>query len=94
MEIMKQAGLLHTSTVPIPFTYTGPKKGDIVSLDKAQQERDFYNYTLDKSRSLALLIQTIKDGNVRIPKFNVEDKSELAYDFLALKEDPRSIRGT
>ena len=94
MEIMKQAGLLFTSTVPIPFTYTGPKKGDIVSLDKAQQEKDFYNYTLDKSRSLALLIQTIKDGSVRIPKFNVQDKNELAYDFLALKEDPRSVRGT
>lgn len=92
MEIMKQAGLLYTSTSPIPFTYTGPKKGDIVSLDKAQQEKDFYNYTLDKSRSLALLIQTVKDGTVRLPKFNIEDKQELPYDFLALKEDPRSIK--
>lgn len=37
MEIMKQAGLLYTSTAPIPFTYTGPKRGDIVTLNKAQQ---------------------------------------------------------
>ena len=45
---------------------------------------------MDKSRSLALLIQTIKDGNVRIPKFNIEDRQELPYDFLALMEDPRT----
>ena len=93
MEMMKQAGLLQTSSDPVPFTYTGPKKGDIVSLDKAQREADWYNYTLDKSRSLALLIQTIKDGSVRLPKFNVQDRSELAFDFLALKEDPRSYIG-
>lgn len=93
MEIMKQRGLLYTSTAPAPYTYTGPKKGDIVSLDKAQQQSDFYNYTLDKSRSLAILIQAIKDTSVRIPKFNVQDKTELAYDFLALKEDPRQSLG-
>lgn len=92
MEMMKQAGLLFTTTVPIPFTYTGPKKGDIVTLNKAQQQPDFYNYTLDKSRSLALLIQTVKDGTVRLPMFNVEDKSELPFDLLALKEDPRNYQ--
>ena len=94
MQIMKQAGLLYTTTTPVPFTYTGPKKGDIVTLDKAQQQRDFYNYTLDKSRSLALVIQTLKDGTLRIPKFNVQDTSQLAYDFLALKQDPRSMKGS
>lgn len=68
---MKQRGLLFTNSYPVPFTYTGPKKGDIVSYDKAQQQADFYNYTLDKSRSLALLIQAIKDTSVRLFKFNV-----------------------
>lgn len=68
---MKQSGLLYTDTTPVPFTYTGPKKGDIVSLDKAQQQSDFYNYTLDKSRSLAIIIQAIKDGSLRLPPFNV-----------------------
>ena len=92
MEMMKQSGLLMTTTAPIPFTYTGPKKGDIVTLNKAQQQPDFYNYTLDKSRSLALLIQTIKDGTVRLPLFNIEDKSELPFDLLALKEDPRNYQ--
>ena len=93
MQIMKQRGLLFTNSYPVPFTYTGPKKGDIVSYDKAQQQADFYNYTLDKSRSLALLIQAIKDTSVRLFKFNVQDRNQLAYDFLAMKEDPRSYLG-
>lgn len=71
MEMMKQRGLLLTSTIPVPFSYTGPKKGDIVTLDKAQQEADFINYTLDKSRSLAVLIQALKDASVRLMKFNI-----------------------
>ena len=71
MEIMKQRGLLLTSTYPVPFTYTGPKKGDIISYDKAQQQVDYYNYTIDKSRSLALIVQALKDTSVRIMKFNV-----------------------
>lgn len=68
---MKQRGLLLTDTYPVPFTYTGPKKGDIISYDKAQQQADYYNYTIDKSRSLALIVQALKDTSVRIMKFNV-----------------------
>lgn len=93
MQIMKQRGLLLTSTYPVPFTYTGPKKGDIISYDKAQQQADYYNYTIDKSRSLALIVQALKDTSVRIMKFNVQDKTQLAYDFLALKQDPRAYIG-
>lgn len=68
---MKQKGLLYTSTYPVPFTYTGPKRGDVITFDKAQQEPDYVNYTIDKSRSLAIVIQAIKDGSLRLPKFNV-----------------------
>ena len=68
---MKQRGLLLTSTYPVPFTYTGPKKGDIISYDKAQQQSDYYNYTIDKSRSLAIIVQALKDTSVRVMKFNV-----------------------
>lgn len=93
MQILKQKGLLTFQIVPVPFTYCGPKKGDVISFDKAQQQYDYYNYTLDKSRSLAVLIQAIKDTSVRLPKFNVEDNQQLPYDFLALKEDPRSTIG-
>ena len=89
MQILKQKGLLQTSTTPIPYTYTRPGKGDIVKFAKAQRQTDYYNYTLDKSRSLAVLIQAIKDASVRIPKFNIQNKLEPAYDFLALKQQPR-----
>ena len=93
MEILKQKGLLFTSTYPVPFTYTGPKKGDVITFDKAQQEADYVNYTIDKSRSLAIMIQSIKDGSLRIPKFNTEDPSGITFDFLALKEEPRQMAG-
>ena len=89
MQILKQKGLLQTSTTPIPYTYTRPGKGDIVKFAKAQRQQDYYNYTLDKSRSLAVLIQAIKDCSVRIPKFKLQDRSAPAYDFLALKQEPR-----
>lgn len=93
MQILKQKGLLFTSTYPVPFTYTGPKKGDVITFDKAQQQPDYVNYTIDKSRSLAIVIQAIKDGSLRIPKFNVQDPSGITFDFMALKEDPRQLAG-
>ena len=68
---MKQRGLLLTSTYPVPFTYTGPKKGDIISYDKAQQQADYYNYTIDKSRSLALIVQALKDTSVRLSLIHI-----------------------
>ena len=37
-----------------------------------------------------MVIQAIKDATIRIPKFNIEDPKELPYDFMALREDPRT----
>lgn len=82
---MKQKGLLQTETTPVPYNYTRPTSGDIIKLKNTDREADFYYYTIDKSRSLAVTIQAIKDGTVSMPKFNPVDNREVVLDWMALK---------
>ena len=93
MEMLKQKGLMQTNTTPIPYNYTRPTSGDIIKLHHADRQADFYYYTLDKSRSLAVTLQAIKDASLTVPKFNPVDPKEVQLDFLALREDPRDLKG-
>lgn len=94
MQIMKQKGLLQTQTTPVPYNYTRPTSGDIIKLKNTDRQADFYYYTIDKSRSLAVTIQAIKDGTVSMPKFNPVDNREVVLDWMALKQDPRQSMGS
>lgn len=94
LEMMKQLGLLDVQgLVSIPYNYVRPRSGDIVQLHKSERETDLYYYTLDKSRSLAVNVQAIKDKRLRIPPFNPEDENAPQMDLLALREDPRTGPG-
>lgn len=89
LEIMKQRGLMAGDGLTIvPINYVAPRAGDVMRPHAGQRESDLYYYSLDKSRSLAICITSIKSCKIRFPKFNDEDPKECVRDFLALREDP------
>jgi len=94
MEIMKQKGLLNIpGLIVIPINYTRPRSGDIMRPNQAKREADLYWYTLDKSRSLAVVIQSIKQRKILLPDFKDDDEKAFQRDLLALREDPRKALG-
>jgi len=94
LETMKHAGLLGIKGLTVcPINYVAPRSGDVMKPSTNQREADMYYYTLDKSRSLAMCITSIKLKRIRFRRFNHEDPNEYVRDFLALREDPRESRG-
>lgn len=94
LEMMKQRGLLNRlNLITVPFNYVRPHSGDIVNYNAAKREADMAYYTLDKSRSLAVGSQAIKDARLRLPPFDQDDESAYQRDWLALREDPRKSLG-
>lgn len=91
LEIMKHRGLNATNDlVVVPINYTGPSAGDVMRPKVNQRESDMYYYTLDKSRSLAICIMSIKSMRIQFPSWiNLDDTDAYPRDFLALREDPR-----
>ena len=91
LEIMKHRGLMNNrDLVIVPINYVAPHSGDVMKPHTNMRENDLYYYTLDKSRSLAVCIMAIKSCRIRFPKFDESDDKEVARDFLALREDPRT----
>lgn len=95
LEIMKHQGLhnlenLHWIT---PIDYVRPHAGDVMQQHDANREPDMYYFNLDKSRSLAICIQSIKANRLRFRPFSPEDDKAYQRDFLALREDPRVSLG-
>lgn len=94
LEIMNHQGLRETpGLVVIPINYVRPRAGDVMVPHTGMRESDLYYYTLDKSRSLAITVMSIKATRVRIPKFAETDEKAFQRDLLALREDPRKSMG-
>ena len=91
LEIMNHQGLRETpGLVVIPINYVRPRAGDVMVPHTGMRESDLYYYTLDKSRSLAITVMSIKATRVRVPKFAETDEKAFQRDLLALREDPHS----
>ena len=94
LEIMNHQGLRETpGLVVIPINYVRPRVGDVMVPHTGMRESDLYYYTLDKSRSLAITVMSIKATRVRVPKFAETDEKAFQRDLLALREDPRKSMG-
>lgn len=94
LEIMNHQGLRETpGLVVIPINYVRPRAGDVMVPHTGMRESDLYYYTLDKSRSLAITVMSIKATRVRVPKFAETDEKAFQRDLLALREDPRKSMG-
>lgn len=95
LEIMKHLGLLSIQNlIVVPINYTMPSAGDVMKPHAGQREVDLYYYTLDKTRSLSVIVQAIKSCRIRFPRFKEEDDKAVQRDLLALREDPHtSLRG-
>lgn len=75
LEIMNHQGLRETpGLVVIPINYVRPRAGDVMVPHTGMRESDLYYYTLDKSRSLAITVMSIKATRVRVPKFAETDE--------------------
>lgn len=94
LEIMKQRGLFRIPNLTtVPINYVRPRGGDIMKYNTATRESDLSYYTLDKSRSLAVCTQAIKDCRLRMPPFAADNLHAIQRDWLALREDPRTTLG-
>ena len=95
LEIMKHQGLhnLPKQLFITPMDYVRPHSGDVMQKRDAIREPDMYYFNIDKSRSLAICILSIKSNRIRFRPFKPEDEQAYQRDFLALREDPRKSLG-
>ena len=94
LEIMNHQGLRDIpGLIVIPINYVRPRAGDVMVPHTGMRESDLYYYTLDKSRSLAITVMSIKATRVRLPGFAETDEKAFQRDLLALREDPRKSMG-
>lgn len=94
LEIMNHLGLRDIpGLIVIPINYVRPRAGDVMVPHTGMRESDLYYYTLDKSRSLAITVMSIKATRVRLPGFTETDEKAFQRDLLALREDPRKSMG-
>ena len=93
LEIMKHEGLMSVPGLTVvPINYTGPSAGDVMRPHTGVRESDLYYYTMDKSRSLSVIVNAIKACRIRLPEFPPEDANAFQRDLLALRDDPRRTR--
>ena len=94
LEMMKQAGLMSVDgLIVVPIQYVRPGGGDVMKPRTGQREPDMYYYTLDKSRSMAICVTSLKMQKIRLRRFKHDDQDAYQRDFLALREDPRQSLG-
>ena len=91
-QFVAQSGFPRKNIIPI--AYTGPATGSIMKFrpKTAAHPRDFYQ--VDKSRSLLLTCNQIKQGRLRFYKYDYRSSDEpgLMHDFLALVEEISEAR--
>lgn len=66
---MLQLGLQQLQCTTIPYVYVGNMIGDVIKFHPAQRDTDRYYYSLDKARSLSIMVQALKDKRIRVPWF-------------------------
>lgn len=93
MQIMLQLGLQQLNCTTIPYVYVGNMLGDTIKFHPATRESQRYYYSLDKARSLSVMVQAIKDKRIRVPWFQPQNVKHINYDYLALRQDPRTLAG-
>ena len=76
LEIMKHQGLhsLPKQLVITPMDYVRPHSGDVMQKRDAIREPDMYYFNIDKSRSLAVCILSIKSNRIRMRPFKPDDE--------------------
>lgn len=92
-EMLEQAGCPQERM--IPYKYTSPGSGDVIKFHKGLRDDNSLYYSIDKSRSLAVIIESIKAGKVTLPWFDDKDtefKTNTTLDLLALIECPTFTR--
>lgn len=92
-EMLEQAGCPQDRM--IPYKYTSPGSGDVIRFHKGLRDDNSLYYSIDKSRSLAVIIESIKAGKVTVPWFDEKDtefKNNTTLDLLALIECPTFTR--
>lgn len=89
-EFLYQNGL--DPAITIPVKYTSPGIGDIIKFHPGSREENSLYYSLDKSRSLAVIIEAIKSTRITVPTFEEQDTNTPVRDMLALIEMPTKTR--
>ena len=85
--LMVQAGLPISKLVP--FNYVGSISKDMITFHDSTPECSRKYYSLDKSKSLVMLVACLKTGFLNFPKY--EACRGVVDDFLALIEEKREV---
>ena len=86
-QIMADAGMEETFTMP--FKYSSPSSGDVIRFHKGNRDDNSYYYSIDKSRSLAVIIEAVKNTAVTNPWFDEKDPDPVPMELLSLVEQPK-----
>ena len=86
-QIMADAGMEETFTMP--FKYSSPSSGDVIKFHKGNRDDNSYYYSIDKSRSLAVIIEAVKGAAVTNPWFDEKDPDPVPMELLSLVEQPK-----
>ena len=86
-QILADAGLEERLT--IPFKYSSPSSGDVIRFHKGNRDDNSYYYSIDKSRSLAVIIEAVKNASVTVPWFEESDQDPVPMELLSLVEQPK-----
>lgn len=86
-QIMADAGMEERFTMP--FKYSSPSSGDVIKFHKGNRDDNSYYYSIDKSRSLAVIIEAVKNAAVTNPWFDEKDPDPVPMELLSLIEQPK-----
>lgn len=86
-QILSDAGMEESLT--IPFKYSSPSSGDVIRFHKGNRDDNSYYYSIDKSRSLAVIIEAVKNAAVTVPWFEESDPDPVPMELLSLVEQPK-----
>lgn len=86
-QFIAQAGFPYERLIPVWYVRAGTQQLMRLVPGTVQHPRD--HYKLDKARSLVLVCQQIKNGNLRFFEYDGDNKAQvsLVNDFLALVEE-------
>lgn len=87
-QIMIEEGF--NELLSIPFKYSSPSSGDVIRYHKGVRDDNAYYYSIDKSRSLSILIEAVKAKAVTNPWFEDNDDTVEPLELLALIEMPKT----
>ena len=86
-QILADQGMEQIFTMP--FKYSSPSSGDVIKFHKGNRDDNSYYYSIDKSRSLAVIIEAVKNAAVTNPWFSDNDPDPVPMELLSLVEQPK-----